>query len=380
VSAPGGSLGDGSPPRWRRPISVGGVGALCGFGVGWRGLAAFVRRGTRPPAPEVPPLGAGDEPCEPRQRKLMSRAAYLGAAAIGLALRDLDGAGRGADADVEADGRSEPGVGLFMGVGASGGDLAELEAMLGASVEGGQFDWGRFGGAGLLAANPLFAFQLMNNFTLCHGAILSGLQGPNGAFFSRGAGTVTALREAAFAVAAGEAAVALAGGADSALHPVTAAELARGGWIARGLAPAEGAALIALAAPASAPPPAGARGVSLVRAEVRVARDGDLATIAAAALAAGPPAGPDAIVLCPWGEPARAALVAAAARAAAPDTEILDAGAALGESLAAAPALGWAVARDWLDEPRHERGRVLVLSAGIDGELGLVELAGGAVT
>ena len=46
------------------------------------------------------------------------------------------------------------------------------------------------------ACNPLFAFQLMNNFTLCHGAIRGGLGGPNGAFFSRGAGTVRALAEA----------------------------------------------------------------------------------------------------------------------------------------------------------------------------------------
>ena len=142
---------------------------------------------------------------------MMSRAAYLAAAAVHAALRELRrrGPGWGRRAD----------TGLFLGVGASGGDIPELEAMLRESVAGDAFSLDRFGDAGLRAANPLFAFQLMNNFTLCHGAILAGLEGPNAAFFSRGAGTVRALREAAFAVAEGEAPVALAGGADSALIP-----------------------------------------------------------------------------------------------------------------------------------------------------------------
>jgi len=368
-----------TPPRWSRPVYVRGVAALSGFGIGWRGLAAFARRGQRAAALQVPPLDAAHEPCEPRQRKLMSRAAYLGAAAIKQALRDLDG-----DRAIPPDGS---GVGLYMGVGASGGDLGELEAMLGASLADGAFDLERFGGAGLLAANPLFAFQLMNNFTLCHGAILAGLQGSNAAFFSRGSGTVGALREAAFAVAEAQAPLALAGGADSALHPVTSAELARAGWVAGGLAPAEGAALLALAgsaAPTAVTGTAGEPSVVLARAEVRVARDGDLAAVAAAALAADPADAESggaprasALVLCPWGAPARAALRAAAARQ-APGAEILDAGAVLGESLAAAPALGWALARDWLDEPGHAGGRALVLSAGIDGELGVVEMLGGS--
>jgi hypothetical protein len=357
-------------------VYVGAAAALSPFGAGWHGLAAFVRGGRRPAALEVPPLDAGDEPCEPRHRKMMSRAAYLAAAVIKRAARELAlpnpvGVSVGDSlAPVDA-----PAVGLYMGVGASGGDMAELEAMLRASVADGAFALDRFGVQGLTAVNPLFAFQLMNNYTLCQGAILAGLDGPNGAFFSRGAGTVTALREAAFAVASGDAAAALAGGADSALHPVTAAELARGGWIARGLLPAEAAAVIALGtAPADA---AGRPRPRLVRAEVHVARAGSLADAAAAALAGAGDASPSgggaatAVVLCPWGPPAGAALAEAAARTGA---EILDAGAALGEALAAAPALGWAVACDWLSQPGRQRGRAIVLSAGIDGELGVVEM------
>jgi len=354
---------------WPRPVYVQGAAALSACGVGWRGLAAFVRQGQRPAALEVPALAANDEPCEPRQRKLMSRAAYLGAAAIKLALRARGGLPAIPNPGVEA------GVALYMGVGASGGDMAELEAMLGACVNDSRFDLARFGEAGLTAANPLFAFQLMNNFTLCHGAILGGLQGSNSAFFSRGAGTVTALREAAFAVATHETPVALAGGADSALHPVTRAELARGGWIARDLGPAEGAALLALGGTPSQDQPH----VRLTRAEIHVARGGPLGEAAAAALAAGPAGGarrPAALVICPWGAPARAALAAAAEREMT-GGEILDASVVLGDALAAAPALGWAVALDWLSGTGHEQESVVVLSAGIDGELGVVELIGG---
>ncbi len=45
----------------------------------------------------------------------------------------------------------------------------------------------------------------------------------------------------------------------------------------------------------------------------------------------------------------------------------------LGETLAAAPALAWAVAFDWL--AARPQGRACVLSRGLDGELGVVELA-----
>jgi len=106
----------------------------------------------------------------------------------------------------------------------------------------------RLGGEGLAACNPLLAFQLMNNFTMCHGAIIAGTTGPSGALFSRGVGTTAALVEAVAAIESGECTCAIAGGADSALHPVTRAELARDGFVARGLVPAEAAALVALQA------------------------------------------------------------------------------------------------------------------------------------
>jgi hypothetical protein len=254
---------------------------------------------------------------------MMSRAAYLAAAAVKLGLREEA---------LAALGVPPAEMGCFLGVGASGGDMDELAAMLGPSVVGATFDVPRFGDAGLRAANPLFAFQLMNNFTLCHAAILAGLQGPNAAFFSRGAGTVTALREAAFAVGGGEAPVAFAGGADSALHPVTALEMARAGVVA----PAEGAAVLALATETN-----GAMPVRLERAETL----------------------PDAAP----------ALVGATVRISGADIDI---DAALGHSLAAGPALAWVVALDVLAGLPH--GRVWVETAGLDGVTTVVELAKGA--
>ncbi len=272
--------------------------------------------------------------------------------------------------------------------------------MLRESVADGAFQLDRFGDAGLRAANPLFAFQLMNNFTLCHGAILAGLGGPNAAFFSRGAGTVRALREAAFAIAEADAPAVLAGGADSALHPVTAWELARGGTQAR---PSEAAAVVALSAR-----PVEATRVRLVRAEVAqtASLDGDLhlaprkrGEVGArrapgegngAAIGRGPlslslsplrgarangrsepnGAGHPSLVVVTASDPDARAALAAAARADA--TELIVVDSVFGETLAAAPAIAWVVALDWL--AARPGGRARVLSRGLDGELGVVDL------
>jgi 3-oxoacyl-[acyl-carrier-protein] synthase II len=189
-----------------------GAGAVSPLGAGWRGLGTRVLAGER---------GAGavaeivDE--DARQKKMMSRAARLAAAAMRQALDDAGWP------------REERGaIGAFCGVGASGGEMDELQALI---------------QEGLGAVNPLLAFRLMNNFTLCHGAIAAGLGGPSGAYFSRGPGTASALRAAVRALEDGDCARALVGGADSALHPVTQAELAREGRLGDW---AEGAAMIAL--------------------------------------------------------------------------------------------------------------------------------------
>ncbi len=164
----------------------------------------------------------------------------------------------------------------------------------------------------------------MNNFTLCPGAILEGLGGPNAAFFSRGAGTVLALaRRRSRSLKAP--ARALVGGADSALHPVTWSELARAGHAGEGLVPGEGAAVLSL----------GAGGRPLALLEQR---------------ALNPPPGAVAGEASRRGDRALGrAGTAAADRAGArrlPRAQLLDLGACLGETLAAEPALAWVVALD----------------------------------
>ena len=268
---------EGGVSDWARPVFVAGAGVVCAAGLDWRGLAAA----RAAPAGPLPPVPRDRDPCEPRRLNLMSRGAHLGAIALHAALADAGWTGDGAAGDVGLD------VGLFMGVGASGGDLAELEAMLRPGVVAGNgnasgtahLDLVRFGAQGLAAANPMFAFQLMNNFTLCHGAIAAGLQGPSTAFYSRGAGTVTALREAAFAIADGDVGRACAGGADSALHPVALAELDRAGALERGCLPGEGAALLVLAAECARPL------ARLRRAQVLPAVDGSLGPLESMAAA-----------------------------------------------------------------------------------------------
>jgi 3-oxoacyl-[acyl-carrier-protein] synthase II len=250
----------------------------------------------------------GDERAPARARKLMSRAAELAA----LALRRLV---RGWSEEERRD------AGLFLGVGASGGEVGELAALVEASRDGDTLSLARLGQEGLAACTPLLAFQLMNNFTLCHGAILEGIGGPSGAFFSRGAGTTAALCEAIAALEAGDCARAVAGAADTSLHPVTWAELRREGHPRR---PAmEAAALIALSTD-----PRGA-----------------LCAVEDARPRGEAPAGVDAVV------------------------RVED---VPGETLAAGPALAWCAAVERIAAGAR---RVAVVGQGRDGDAGVVVLA-----
>jgi hypothetical protein len=327
-------------------VAIVGAGAVSAFGLGWRGLGGAVVEGkplrssahalaaTHPgiEAAQVPALAPAQDAGDGRQRKLMSRGARLAAVVMREALRDARW----------SEGREE--VGAFLGVGASGGAMDELTAML---------------QAGITACNPLFAFQLMNNFTLCHGAILEGVGGPNGAFFSRGGGTVRALREALATVNTGECERALAGGSDSALHPVTWAELGREGFAARGLVPGEGAGLLALSSRPEDTALAWMERCDVLPVE-RLSR-----------VLAESHGQADTVLTAAWGPGIAGELGSTVARLGVPVSDTVS---VLGEALAASPALAWAAAVDLLAQGRAHR--VLVLSLGVDGELGLVELAG----
>lgn len=351
-----------------RSVYVVGASAVSAFGFTWRGLGQIVAGGHLQPgfsvqlrashgvvrASEVPDIAPSID-ADPRALKLMSHPARLAAVALGQVLAEV---GWSREALLN--------TAFYMGVGASGGAMAELTAMLGASISAHEFSLQRFGAAGLAACNPLFAFQLMNNFTLCHGAIQAGVGGPNSAFYSRGTGTLTALSEARWALACGACDHALAGASDSALHPVTWASLCREGYAAQGLLPGEGAALLGLTCQGEGAlaqlDHLEAQGASLGQRET--------AELLAAMLERAAAQPDDLYVLAPWGEASRESLIAAVTSHAGPAVSLVDISTALGESLAATPALAWVVALDLLQQPPQRRA--VVLSAGIDGGLGLV--------
>ncbi len=330
-----------------RPVYVLGAGGLSAFGPSRIGLGRALSSSRRAPVPvaghhavhALPPVSLPEpaDAAERRARPQMARSAALAVMATRAAV---------------ADARLAPPldeVGLFMGVGASTGDVGEVLAMLARSVTGEGLSLERLGGEGLRACSPLYAFQLMNSFTLSHSAILTGTGGPSAAFFSRGTGTITALAEAMHAIAGGECEQALAGGADSALHDVTLDELRRQGVLAQDLVPGEGAAMLAL-------------GASPERALARLDAAGVFGTPAAlfAALET-----TDTWVVAPWGAARKEQLENAARRQGA---RCLDVTAATGECLAATPALGALAALELVSEAH----RVAVVSAGLDGELGLL--------
>lgn len=351
----------------RHEIYVQGAAAISVFGVDWRGLGTAIMTNSLALSParqladshgsvlaaEVAAIPATID-VDTRACKLMSYPARLNAVALRQVLHDTGW----------ESGRDE--IAFYLGVGASGGSVAELTEMLRASIADQTFALDRFGTAGLAACNPLFAFQLMNNFTLCHGAILHGIGGPNSALYSRGNGTIAALSEAMHVVASGECERALAGGADSALHPVTWAQLCRDGLVAEGFIPGEGAGLLALSRES-----VGALAV-LSQCEFH----------SATKLRAGAtqllsdifhdfkPTVDDLVLFSAWGNKSRAMLLQACNAAGV--SKVIDVAACLGDALAAAPALAWAAGLDLLLSGNAPRA--LVLNTGIDGGLGCVVL------
>lgn len=341
-----------------RAVAIARTEALSMFGAGARGLGHALATGAALPGlPDETPLA------NPRARKMMSPAAYLAARCLGDLLRQL--------AWTEHRER----IGYFLGVGASAGSLGDFMALVDASLVDGAYSLEAFGRRGLAACHPLLAFQLMNNFTMCHGAIFEGLGGPNSAVFSRGAGTVTALCEAVYAIGSGECERAITGGADAPTHPATVAELARDGFIARGLAPADAAGLIALeVCDAARGGPVLIDGCGIASGRGRPIADAVSEATLAANLTDAVDVAVDVVVVAPWGPPAAEALRSFAA-ARCPRSPIVSTS-ALGEALAASAALAVIAAADLLEGAAHRRA--LVLTLGVDGDPGAIVLSRGA--
>ncbi|MDB4957426.1 MAG: 3-oxoacyl-[acyl-carrier-protein] synthase [Myxococcales bacterium] len=296
---------------------------------------------------EVPPIPASHEVGDRKLHRLMSRGARLGSIAARAA---LDASGLSAEAREHA--------GWFCGVGTSGSAPDEIEAVVRASVDAAHV-WSerKMCERGLKVFHPLRTFALMPNMTLCHSSIAFGVRGPSAAMFSRGAGTVFALVEAAWAIADGDCAAAIAGGADTALDCLTWAELVREGHVAAGLLPGEGAGALVLAKTA-AQPIAWVTGAAVRNANhdvVRALRD-----------VLDEVGGSDTYVLAAWGA------VADAARSRLGGARVFDQCAAIGDALAAAPALAWCAAVELI---RAGAASVIAISAGIDGHITAVRFA-----
>lgn len=346
------------------PVAVIGVGCASpgGFGeppgAGRTGLAAQLAAGaswfatsTVLSHPDVvgaavPAIPADRDVGDPRVHRLMARGARLAAIAVRAAWHD---------AALSAAAREE--AGFFYGVGASGGARHEIDAVLRAAVDDeGRYSERRMGERGLKVFHPLRTFTLLPNFTLCHSAILDGIRGPSGAMFSRGAGTVTALIEAAHAIADGDCPVAIAGGADSALDCLTWAELARDGHAAAGLVPGEAGAAVVLVS-VDDPRPARAWITGAAIAPIGDNVDAAIGDILARL------GGHDLAVLAAWGATADAARRCLGDR-------VLDLCASAGDALAASPAVAWCAAIDAI--ANCSARSVVVVSAGPDGHVAAV--------
>jgi hypothetical protein len=283
---------------------------------------------------------------EPRSRKFMSHPARLAAVALKLLIAETNWS-----TEIRQD------VAFYLGVGASGAAMSELEAMLAASIQNHQFSVNDFGAKAINACNPLFAFQLMNNFTLCHAAILHGIGGANSAFYSRGTGTVAALQEARWQVTSGAVNFAIAGGADSALHPVTWAQLAQTSQIV----PGEGAALLALSEQAESA--FAELGVvdyvsELIALPKLLSKITDLTES-------------DLLLLAPCNLEKRRILQHAVSDFGLKSWDI---SLLLGEALAATPVLTWCTALALLTNMSLPSSRIFIISAGLDDGVGLVEI------
>ena len=123
------------------PVAVVGASAISAFGHSCRGLGQALLDRRLKPVPtrqladshpavagsEVAEIPKPENPTERNARKLMSRGALLGALAARALVRAMDGALSGWT-------RPHLDLGYYLGVGASGGDMSQLTAMLHASL------------------------------------------------------------------------------------------------------------------------------------------------------------------------------------------------------------------------------------------------------
>lgn len=182
-------------------VSVLGIGLLCPAGIGTAG-AGLARPGAVPGF--LPQAWVANR----KNLKLMARSVQLGMAAVGMAVGTFP-----ALADVPPHRRA-----FYTGSNPLAGDFDDLRPALEEATDpGGRFELGRFARAGIPLIHPLWLVKGLSNNVLGFASAQHDFQGPNANYCHDEASGVIALWEAAQALLAGQADIALAGSADCVL-------------------------------------------------------------------------------------------------------------------------------------------------------------------
>ncbi|MBN1506744.1 MAG: beta-ketoacyl-[acyl-carrier-protein] synthase family protein [Sedimentisphaerales bacterium] len=109
---------------------------------------------------------------------------------------------------------------INVGAGMISCDMAELGPAVAASTTDGRFDLRRWGERGLELITPLWLLKYLPNMLACHISIIHDIQGPSNTITCAEASAHLAIGEAAQVIARGSADVAVAGGAETRVHPL----------------------------------------------------------------------------------------------------------------------------------------------------------------
>ena len=228
-----------------RRVVVTGLGAVSAAGVGLRPLLEALHAGTSQTrrivgfdpsgfpcqvAGEVLDFSArGFVPKSYRKAvKVMARDIELAVAAADLAFRDaamatpgMNGTGEGGGAATTVGGYDGSRVACNIGAGLICADLNELGAAIQTSLdEHHRLDFARWGREGMNNLTPLWLLKYLPNMLACHVTIIHALKGPSNTITCGEASALLSIAEAASQIARGDADAAIAGGAETKLNPM----------------------------------------------------------------------------------------------------------------------------------------------------------------
>jgi 3-oxoacyl-[acyl-carrier-protein] synthase II len=171
-------------------------------------------------AGEVPDYNIRDYVPKSRRKsvKLMSRDIELSVIAANEALTGSGLITQGIDPErINVDPEC---MAINLGAGLISCDLVELAPAVAASVTDGRFDIHKWGKDGLEMVTPLWLLKYLPNMLACHIGIIHDIQGPSNTITCAEASSHLAISEAAQIIARGDAAYALAGGAEAKVNPI----------------------------------------------------------------------------------------------------------------------------------------------------------------